>query len=54
MTGGIRVYALARELGVEPRAVLDTARRLGYAAPNQVSTLDGAQREKTPPRVSAA
>jgi hypothetical protein len=45
MTGGIRVYALARELGVEPRAVLDTARRLGYAAPNQVSTLDGAQRD---------
>jgi hypothetical protein len=43
--GGIRVYALARELGLEPRTVLDTAHRLGYAAPNQLSTLDAVQRE---------
>ena len=45
MTGGIRVYARARALGLEPRAVLDTAWRLGYAAPNQLSTLDASQRE---------
>jgi hypothetical protein len=43
--GGIRVYALALELGMESRAVLDMARRLGYSTPNQLSTLDATQRE---------
>jgi hypothetical protein len=46
MTGGsIRVYALAWELGVDSRAVMETARRLGYATPNQLSALDARQRE---------
>jgi hypothetical protein len=41
----MRVYALARELGLESQAVLDAARSLRYAVPNALSSLDAAQRE---------
>jgi hypothetical protein len=40
----IRIYALARELGLLPEAVLNAARRLGYKACNQLSILDPRQR----------
>jgi hypothetical protein len=40
-----RVYRLARELGLEPGAVLDLAQRLGYSVRNGLSKLDKAQRE---------
>jgi hypothetical protein len=42
--GRIRVYALARELGLPGPVILDMARRLGYAVINQLSWLDTEQR----------
>jgi hypothetical protein len=41
---GIRVFALAREMGVLPQAVLAVARRLGYDARNRLSVLGRQQR----------
>jgi hypothetical protein len=42
--GKIRVYRLARELGLQPQLVLDIARRLGYKVISQLSWLDAEQR----------
>jgi hypothetical protein len=41
--GKIRVYVLARELGLPTPVVLDMARRLGYTVINQLSELDAEQ-----------
>ena len=43
---GIRVYALARELGLLPQPVLEAARRLGLGARNQLSVLDPLDRAR--------
>lgn len=40
----IRVYALARELDIQATVVLARGQRLGFAVPNQLSTLNPEQR----------
>jgi translation initiation factor IF-2 len=50
-TKSIRVYALARDLEVESKELLDYCKELGYDVKNQLSSLDLAQAETLTQRV---